>query len=104
MRSRAMRPKGAAPMNDATTPVFAPVHCRGVSMRMSTATPRLRIWAENFARIEPELLDTIDALAPTAVMYDVGASSGLFSIYGVLKRDLRVFAFEPEAQNFAALD
>lgn len=52
--------------------------------------------------IEPEMLDFIDSMDEDSIFYDIGASNGIFSIYAMNKR-LRVFAFEPEIQNFALL-
>jgi FkbM family methyltransferase len=77
---------------------------RGVPIRVSVANGRLRVWAERFEEIEPELLDLIDALPEGTVLYDVGASIGLFSLYAALQRRCRIFAFEAEAQNYATLE
>ncbi len=77
---------------------------RGVPIRFSVANGRLRVWAERFEEIEPELLDLIDALPGGTVLYDVGASIGLFSLYAALQRRCRIFAFEAEAQNYATLE
>jgi FkbM family methyltransferase len=38
-----------------------------------------------------------------AVLLDVGANVGMYSIYAGVVRGARVFAFEPEAQNYAVL-
>lgn len=77
---------------------------RGVPIRFSVANGRLRVWAERFEEIEPELLDLIDTLPEGTVLYDVGASIGLFSLYAALQRRCRIFAFEAEAQNYATLE
>ncbi len=77
---------------------------RGAEMTHHVGNGRLRYWAENMERIEPELLDWIDGFAPGSVFYDLGASIGLFSIYAAVKAHARVFAFEAEAQNFATLE
>lgn len=54
-------------------------------------------------KIEPDLLDWIDAMPEDAVMYDIGASTGPFSLYAAA-RGIKVIAFEPEAQNFSLLE
>jgi FkbM family methyltransferase len=79
------------------------VSVRGIEMRFAVSNPRLRIWAEHFEKIEPELLDLIDQMAECTVFYDLGASIGQFSLYAALRR-ARVYAFEPEAQNYATLE
>jgi FkbM family methyltransferase len=50
-----------------------------------------------------EVLDFIDQMAPGSVLYDLGACEGRFALYAAL-RGVRVYAFEPEALNFKALD
>lgn len=80
------------------------VAVRGVTLRFVVTNPRLKIWAERFEEIEPELLDLIDALPDGVRFYDAGASIGLFSLYAALKRRARVTAFEPEAQNYGTLE
>jgi FkbM family methyltransferase len=55
------------------------------------------------AGYESEVLDFIDTLPPDAVLYDLGASIGHFSLYAAA-RGLRTFAFEPDPTNYAALE
>lgn len=80
------------------------IRVRNICMRFSVSNPRLRVWAERFDEIEPELLDTIDAIPENTVFYDAGASIGLFSLYAAIKRRARIVAIEPEAQNFATME
>jgi FkbM family methyltransferase len=91
---------GGRPMTDEVLDIVA----RGVPIRFSVANGRLRVWAKRFEEIEPELLDLIDGLSEGTVLYDVGASIGLFSLYAALQRRCRIFAFEAEAQNYATLE
>lgn len=77
---------------------------RGIHMKHYVGNARLRLWAENMERIEPEILDWIDGFEPHTVLYDLGASIGLFSIYAAIKAQAQVVAIEPEAQNFAAME
>lgn len=55
---------------------------------------------------EPDTVDWIRSLnmiyGPEEVFYDVGANIGLYTLLAA-KQGLRVFAFEPESQNFAIL-
>lgn len=80
------------------------IDARGIPMRFSATNGRLRVWANRFEEIEPELLDLIDATPQGSTFYDAGASIGLFSIYAALRIRGRVIAFEPEAQNYATLE
>lgn len=53
---------------------------------------------------EPEILDWIDRMVrPGDVFYDVGANIGVYSLYAAAA-GARVYAFEPEALNFARLN
>lgn len=53
---------------------------------------------------EPDTLDWIAGFAPGSVYVDVGANIGLYAIWAAKVMGARVFAFEPEAQNFALLN
>jgi FkbM family methyltransferase len=55
------------------------------------------------AGYESEVLDFIDTLPPDAVLYDLGASIGHFSLYAAA-RGLTTLAFEPDPANYAALE
>jgi len=60
--------------------------------------------AELIASKEPETLAWIDSFAPGEVLYDIGANIGVFSLYAALHRNCDVYAFEPEAKNYACLN
>jgi FkbM family methyltransferase len=51
---------------------------------------------------EPDTIAWIRSLPAGEVFYDVGANIGLYTLVAA-QRGLSVFAFEPEAQNFALL-
>jgi FkbM family methyltransferase len=65
--------------------------------------PHLAAAALGFDEEEPETLRWIDGFAPGSVFYDVGAATGLFSLYAALRTDLVVYAFEPKATSFGVL-
>lgn len=60
--------------------------------------------AEWLATKEPETLEWIDGFAPGEVFFDIGANIGVFSVYAALHRGCEVYAFEPEAKNYACLN
>jgi FkbM family methyltransferase len=63
----------------------------------------LELWrCKTYETKEPETLDWIDSFSPGAVMFDVGANIGLYSLYAAAS-GATVCSFEPEAQNFASL-
>ena len=52
---------------------------------------------------EPETIRWLDGLPEGEVLWDIGANVGAFTVYGAVKRKLRVVAFEPGAASFATL-
>jgi FkbM family methyltransferase len=75
------------------------VDVRGTLLRLAAYTRALTLCAR--MNRETEVLDFIDSMPPDAVMYDLGACEGRFAVYAAL-RNIRCYAFEPEAMNFAA--
>jgi len=53
---------------------------------------------------EPVTIDWIASFQPGEVLVDVGANIGLYTIWAAKTRRVRVFAFEPEAENYALLN
>lgn len=53
---------------------------------------------------EPVTLEWIAGFDRGAVLADVGANVGMYSLWAAKTREARVIAFEPEAQNFALLN
>ena len=63
------------------------------------------VWrAHTLASKEPETLEWIASFQPGDVLVDVGANVGTYSIWAAKTRSVRVFAFEPESQNYALLN
>jgi FkbM family methyltransferase len=53
---------------------------------------------------EPDTIRWIEGMARGSVLVDIGANVGMYSIFSAMTRDVRVFAFEPESQNYALLN
>ena len=53
---------------------------------------------------EPETIEWIEEFHDGDILYDVGANVGVYSVWAALSRGTRVYAFEPEAQNYAVLN
>src|SRR4051794_8999905 len=79
------------------------VEIRAVPITFHAGNERLRDVFTRMEAMEPELLDWIDRMEPDSVLYDLGASTGPFTMYAAVK-GLKVVAFEPEAQNHAVLE
>ena len=76
----------------------------GVRMKFSTPSS-FTVWrARSIRQKEPWTLEWIDTFEPDEVMIDVGANVGMYTIWAAAVRGARVFAFEPEAQNYALLN
>lgn len=58
---------------------------------------------DTFATKEPETLEWIDSIPRGAVLWDVGANIGLYSIYAAQARNCDVYAFEPSVFNLELL-
>jgi FkbM family methyltransferase len=58
---------------------------------------------ETFSTKEPETLEWIDNLEDNAVLWDIGANIGLYSIYAAKTKNSRVFSFEPSIFNLELL-
>lgn len=69
-------------------------------------TPNMRaLWrVETLFTKEPDTIDWIASFAPDQVLVDIGANVGMYTIWAAKTRGVRVFAFEPEAQNYALLN
>jgi len=73
--------------------------------RMTFAVPN---WLNHyrvttFATKEPETLEWIESIPLGAVVWDVGANVGLYSVFAAKARDCRVYAFEPSVFNLELL-
>lgn len=75
------------------------------SMDLTLSVPnQLCHWrAKTFSTKEPETLTWIDNLPRGALLWDVGANVGLYSVYAAKQRDCRVWAFEPSVFNLELL-
>lgn len=59
--------------------------------------------ATTFSSKEPKTLDWIDSFEEGAVVWDIGANVGIYSIYAAKARNAQVFAFEPSVFNLEFL-
>ena len=59
--------------------------------------------ARYFSEKEPETLEWIDKIEVGAVLWDIGANIGLYSVYAAKTRSCLVFAFEPSVFNLEFL-
>tara|TARA_Y100000310_G_scaffold327344_1_gene393556 strand:+ start:3326 stop:3964 length:639 start_codon:yes stop_codon:yes gene_type:complete len=61
--------------------------------------------ADGFLTLEQETIRWIDEyISPEDVLWDIGACVGSYSLYAAVAVGCRVYAFEPEAENYALLN
>jgi FkbM family methyltransferase len=53
---------------------------------------------------EPETIQWIEGMGEGDVLFDIGANIGLYTVWAAVTRPVTVYAFEPEANNFAILN
>ena len=82
----------------------AVVEHAGATMRFATPSA-FALWrVQSIHTKEPWTLEWIARFAPGDVLLDCGANVGMYTIWAAVTREARVYAFEPEAQNFALLN
>jgi FkbM family methyltransferase len=52
---------------------------------------------------EPDTIEWIRGFRPGEILVDIGANVGMYTIWAAKTRGVRVYAFEPESQNYALL-
>jgi FkbM family methyltransferase len=75
----------------------------GLTLLLDCPNELTRSRAETFFEKEPETLEWIDGFGKGETLFDVGANIGLYTLYAA-SRGMKVFAFEPESQNYALLN
>lgn len=73
-------------------------------MIFATPSTTTRWRVESIYKKEPWTLEWLDSFQPGEIMVDCGANVGMYTIWAAVTRSVQVFAFEPEAQNFAILN
>lgn len=83
---------------------FVKTSIDGVTL-LFAAPNELTAWrAQSLASKEPDTVAWIGGFAAGDVLVDVGANVGSYTVLAAKWRGARVFAFEPEAQNYALLN
>jgi FkbM family methyltransferase len=80
------------------------VHQGGISVRYITTNTLLKWRVESLFEKEPSTIEWIAGFREDEVLVDVGANVGMYTVWAAKTRGVRVFAFEPEAQNYGLLN
>ena len=83
---------------------FAEVDVRGEPMRFATTGSSSKKRLRTLFSKEPITLAWIDTFAEGDILFDIGANVGMYTIYAAITRKSPVYAFEPEALNYAELN
>lgn len=75
---------------------------RGV-IEFVCSTPLLHSRAVNLLTKEPDTIKWLESFEEDAVLWDVGANVGVFTLYAALSKGTEVCAFEPGAANYHVL-
>lgn len=68
-----------------------------------TPNPATRWRADTLFTKEPDTIEWIRGFQVDDILLDIGANVGMYSIFAAKTRGVRVYAFEPESQNYALL-
>jgi FkbM family methyltransferase len=83
---------------------YAEVPLRGKAMRFATTGSSSKKRIRTLFSKEPITLAWIDSFAEGETLYDIGANVGMYTVYAAVMRNANVYAFEPEALNYAELN
>jgi FkbM family methyltransferase len=75
----------------------------GVQLKFAVPNALCEWRVETYSSKEPETLEWIDSIPADAVLWDIGANIGLYSVYAAKKRGCSVYAFEPSVFNLELL-
>lgn len=74
-----------------------------VDVTYCTPNPATRWRVDTLFTKEPDTIEWIRGFETGDILLDIGANVGMYAIFAAKTRGTRVYAFEPEAQNFALL-
>lgn len=83
--------------------VSTEVHHNNCRLLFCSANRLMSYRANTFSNKEPETLEWIDSFKEGAVLWDIGANVGLYSIYAAKSKFCKVYAFEPSIFNLEFL-
>lgn len=83
-------------------PDITTVEKNGVKVSFYTPNDTTKWRAETLFTKEPSTIEWIEQMKEGEVMYDIGANIGSYSVLAG-KKGVKVFSFEPEAENYSLL-
>lgn len=100
------RTESIAPVTDShkSTPGQVSVEFNGCLLQYTTPNNMAAWRAQSFFTKEPDTVAWLSKIPRGSIFLDVGANVGLYTIAAAMARGCKVFAFEPESQNYALLN
>lgn len=83
---------------------YVEITFEGGRLRFSDTHRLLKKRVDSLFTKEPTTILWMDQFKPDEVMFDIGANVGMYSVYAAKIAGARVFAFEPESQNYGELN
>jgi FkbM family methyltransferase len=80
------------------------VQFEGAVVTYVTPNTHIKWRVDSLFQKEPCTIEWIAGFRRDEVLVDVGANVGMYTIWSAMTRGVRVFAFEPESQNYALLN
>jgi FkbM family methyltransferase len=80
------------------------VEHRGHQLMFNTPNPMTAWRVDTLFDKEPDTIRWLAQIPEGATLVDVGANVGMYSVFAAVVRGAKVFAFEPESQNYALLN
>jgi FkbM family methyltransferase len=77
---------------------------RGVNILYATPNDVTSARVKTIFTKEPITIEWLNSMKPGEIMIDIGANVGMYTIFAAVTKRVRVFAFEPESQNYAILN
>jgi FkbM family methyltransferase len=96
------RPAPAKPTTDATS--TQQVNYQGKKLSFHTPNDATRWRVQTLFKKEPDTISWLEQIEPGSVLIDIGANVGMYTVFAATMREARVYAFEPESQNYALLN
>ena len=82
---------------------FAELNIDGKMLRYCMSTPHSRWRVNTLFLKEPTTIEWLHSFSPNNVFVDIGANVGIYTLYAGMIAGARVYAFEPESQNYGEL-
>jgi len=100
----ATQPQDASPPPGKKVASLSTLVHEGVRMVFNTPNEMTAWRVQSLYEKEPDTIQWIAGMASGSVLLDVGANVGMYSVFAAMTRQVKVFAFEPESQNYALLN